>query len=81
MFRKVSRHLSESRELYVNDGSVGSHRAVEANVRAVTNDPVASLYLTYALRREREKEEEGKVVVLVKNWRVKKETNDEQRKK
>jgi len=41
----VTRHISEDGDIYLTDGSVGSHRFSQANVRVISNDPNASLYL------------------------------------
>jgi len=41
----VTRYISEEGNIYVTDSSVGSHRFCNANIRMISSDPNASLYL------------------------------------
>jgi hypothetical protein len=45
---KVTKHLSESETLFMQDGALGSHRSIETRVKVLTNDASTALYVKYA---------------------------------
>eukprot|EP01133_Synstelium_polycarpum_P011375 gene11375-13260_t len=49
VLRAVKDHVSDSRNIYVHDAAVGSHRSCEGLVRAITNDAQSALFLKHLL--------------------------------
>jgi len=45
----VAIHLSDANDLYMTDAAAGSNRYVHANIRAITNNPNSTLYLSHLL--------------------------------
>jgi hypothetical protein len=45
---QVTKHLSESETLFMQDGALGSHRSVETRLKVLTNDAAIALYMKYA---------------------------------
>eukprot|EP01128_Nolandella_sp_AFSM9_P007754 TRINITY_DN434_c0_g4_i1.p1 TRINITY_DN434_c0_g4~~TRINITY_DN434_c0_g4_i1.p1 ORF type:complete len:554 (+),score=145.59 TRINITY_DN434_c0_g4_i1:47-1708(+) len=54
----ITRSLTESNDIWVTDGSVGSHPAGLAHIRTITNDANSALYLKHLLHKVRDDIEE-----------------------
>eukprot|EP01124_Arcella_intermedia_P019371 TRINITY_DN26684_c0_g1_i1.p1 TRINITY_DN26684_c0_g1~~TRINITY_DN26684_c0_g1_i1.p1 ORF type:complete len:541 (+),score=99.30 TRINITY_DN26684_c0_g1_i1:60-1682(+) len=51
LFSSATKHLAEGANVYVTDGSVGSHRYANGTVRIISSDPNASLFLKHTLSK------------------------------
>lgn len=49
LMHRVTKHLSESETLFMQDGALGSHRSVETRVKVLTNDALTALFMKNTL--------------------------------